>query len=99
MILDFFQNATVHIVGGFANTLFNGFDSDISEEDKVSQVGLNFAHFKPINRWSVKEYTIVDLTTGTNTAMIQHQLCDLNAPLFCSFRHCSNNRFNSKSLE
>ncbi len=64
MIADFLQNATVNIFKGFGNTFLNGFASDISERNKAHQVGLQFAHFNPITKWSLEKYEIVDKSNG-----------------------------------
>jgi hypothetical protein len=64
MIIDFLKNAAINTFKGFGNTLLNGFASNISERDKVHQVGLKLAHFNPINTWSLEDYEIVDKGTG-----------------------------------
>lgn len=64
MIADFLCEATINIFKSFGNILLNGFASDISERDKVHQVGLQFAHFNPISKWSLEEHEIVDKNTG-----------------------------------
>jgi hypothetical protein len=51
MTVGFICHASGNIIKGFGNILLNGFDTDLSREDKVEQVGITFADFKPINRW------------------------------------------------
>jgi hypothetical protein len=64
-MIEFFSNANVSTFKSFSNTLLNGFASDISEEDKADQAGLQLAHFNPISKWSSLEgYGIVDKSTG-----------------------------------
>lgn len=64
MIANFLQNATINTFKGFGNTLFNGFASDVSERNKAYQFGLQFSHFNPISKWSLKNYEIIDKSTG-----------------------------------
>ena len=61
MIAFFFQEATTNVFKGFGNIFFNGFASDLSEED---QVRWGFAHFNPISKWSVEEDWVIDQSTG-----------------------------------
>lgn len=63
MIIDFLQNASINACRGLGNVLFNGFDSDISKKDRDQKVGLTFAHFCPLNPWSLEAHEIVDLRT------------------------------------
>lgn len=64
MISDFLRYAAINTFKGFGNTLLNGFSSDVSERDKAHQVGLQFAHFNPITKWSLENYYIIDKSTG-----------------------------------
>lgn len=63
MILNFLQNATTYFFYSFGNILLNGFASNISQGDKKREVGIQLSHFNPINKWSIGDYEIVDMST------------------------------------
>ncbi len=62
----------VYTAETYGNVLFNGFETDISDEDKKEKnvfndtlyVPVNFSHFSPCSRWTVVNHSLRDETTG-----------------------------------
>lgn len=64
MIIDFICQSTINIFRGLGNTLLNGFDSNISKEDRARLVNIRFADFIPVNQWRKNYCDLVDMSTG-----------------------------------
>lgn len=57
--------AAQNILFGFGNVLFNGFEFQIKQEDKVKKIPITFKHFLPVSSWEKKPntYVIIDEST------------------------------------
>ena len=60
---DFLLNSTINACKGFGNALLNGFDFELSERDREQQVGIQLAHFAPVNKWELRNFYLVDGST------------------------------------
>lgn len=60
ILIDFLSFATGSIFKGFGNTLLNGFESDLSVEDRTRQIGIRLAHFKLVNEWTESGSYLID---------------------------------------